>query len=160
MMKNSSKIRLLIQGAIVTCGGIGFFPKGSGTVASFFACGFWFFVNLFWGPVGVVVGSLMTLILGGLIVPHYEKARGLHDSSEIVIDEWMGMGIAMSLLPPKIEWIAAAFVLFRIFDIWKPIGVKYFDRNYFRGWGVMLDDLVAGIYALGVLEIFALWIRR
>lgn len=159
-MKSSSKIPLLIQGAIVTCGGLGFFPKGPGTVASFFACFFWFAINLFWGPFAVLFGCLLTLVVGGLIVPFYEKSRGLHDSSEIVIDEWLGMGVAMSLLPPEPLWILAAFGLFRIFDIWKPWGIRYFDQNYLKGWGVMLDDLVAGIYALVILEIFVLWSRR
>jgi phosphatidylglycerophosphatase A len=53
----------------------------------------------------------------------------------------------------------AAFVLFRIFDIGKPPGVRYFDRNYLEGWGVMMDDVVAGIYVNVVLGVYLLWIQ-
>lgn len=81
----------------------------------------------------------------------YEKEVGEHDSKEIVIDELAGMWIALSLSGITMEnWILPAilsFAYFRLFDIWKPSVIGRIDKNVKGGWGVMGDDLVAGIAA-------------
>ena len=81
----------------------------------------------------------------------YEKEVGLHDSSEIVIDELAGMWIALSICGingDNILFMAPlAFVFFRLFDIWKPSIIGKIDRDVKGGLGVMGDDIVAGIAA-------------
>ena len=72
---------------------------------------------------------------------------GVHDHGAIVWDEMVGFWVTMVLMPPDWLWIVAGFMLFRFFDIWKPWPIYWLDRRIKGGFGVMVDDLVAGIYA-------------
>ncbi len=79
----------------------------------------------------------------------YEEEMGVHDSKEIVIDELAGMWIAISICGINQEnffiMSALAFIYFRLFDIWKPSIIGRIDKHVKGGWGVMGDDIVAGI---------------
>ena len=75
------------------------------------------------------------------------------DPKEVVIDEVAGQGIALIFCPLAWPWFLAAFILFRFFDILKPWPVGWIDRNLHGGFGIMADDLVAGLYALGCLQL-------
>jgi phosphatidylglycerophosphatase A len=77
---------------------------------------------------------------------------GREDPPQIVIDELAGLGVPLLLAGPTWPEITAAFVFFRIFDIFKPWPISYLDRNVKGSWGVLLDDLVAGMAALAVLQ--------
>ena len=80
----------------------------------------------------------------------YEKEVGTHDGKEIVIDEFAGMWFALSIAGVGAGmWLMGiiAFIYFRIFDIWKPSIIGKIDRDVQGGWGVMGDDLVAGLFA-------------
>jgi len=79
-----------------------------------------------------------------------------HDPSVIVIDEIVGMLIALAFLPKTVTMVVLGFVLFRLFDIVKPFPVRNFERLP-RGWGIMLDDVAAGVYANVVCRIVLLW---
>ena len=79
------------------------------------------------------------------------------DPSIIVIDEWVGQWIALLFLPKSILWGLAAFLLFRLFDIWKPYPIKKLDKMI-GGLGIMLDDVLAGIYALVFISVLRAWI--
>jgi len=68
------------------------------------------------------------------------------DPSKVVVDEAVGVWIAVYALPAHWSVLLCGFVLFRVFDIWKPLGIKRFD-NMQSAWGVMLDDVLAGFYA-------------
>ncbi len=142
----------------VTCGGLGYFPKGSGTVASMVAVGFWWWLlERFQWP--WVLGLIILItIISALVIPFYELTLQSKDSGTIVIDEWIGMGIAMITAGSDWRLLLTAFVAFRVFDIVKPWGVRYFDQRYLKGWGVVLDDCVAGVYALVVVEVVKLWL--
>jgi len=156
--------------ALVTCAVMGYLPRGSGTLASFVSLPFW--IGLGWAFPHRGVQILVTLVFmfaGVWAIRVYEAATQTEDSSRIVIDEWVGMGISLWALPLPTTflgasfgglYVIAAFFLFRLFDIWKPMGVRYFDRNHLHGWGVMLDDVVAGIYAATILMIFRWWFER
>jgi len=72
---------------------------------------------------------------------------GVHDHGAIVWDEFVGYWITMFLIPVTWYWALAGFVLFRLFDIWKPWPVRYFDKHVHGGLGIMLDDVVAGLMA-------------
>jgi len=75
------------------------------------------------------------------------------DPGCIVIDEIVGMLIALTLVPDHPAAWLLAFILFRIFDIWKPFPVSWFDRHLHGGIGIMLDDVMAGVYAFVCLQI-------
>ena len=80
------------------------------------------------------------------------KASGLADPGAIVVDEVAGQWLVLLAAPrDPLAW-ALAFVLFRIFDIWKPWPVRWADRHIHRGFGIMLDDLLAAGYAALVLS--------
>tara|TARA_E500000331_G_scaffold356323_1_gene414290 strand:- start:2847 stop:3164 length:318 start_codon:yes stop_codon:yes gene_type:complete len=82
------------------------------------------------------------------------------DPGAIVWDEFVGMWIALIIAPEGWSYLVLAFLLFRLFDIFKPWPVDYLDRNIEGGLGVMMDDVAAGIYALAVLQIIALGMRE
>jgi phosphatidylglycerophosphatase A len=162
-MKTSSKIENYFQGLppkavdyFISCGRLGFVKKGSGTVTALASLIFWIpFLYLPYSCVWILGLNVVLTILGVMAARVYEQRVGGHDLSEVTIDEWVGMGLSLTFARPVFWQIAVAFALFRLFDIWKPIGVKYFDMNYLNGWGVMMDDVIAGIYAaicLGVLQ--------
>ncbi|MGB0845243.1 MAG: phosphatidylglycerophosphatase A [Thiolinea sp.] len=84
-----------------------------------------------------------------------ESARllGVHDHGGIVWDEFVGFWITMLFVPPEWLWIVLGFLLFRLFDVWKPWPIRLIDKQVDGGLGIMLDDILAGIYALLVLHI-------
>lgn len=102
--------------------------------------------------------SLILFIAGWFATSAIEKKTGTHDLSLIVIDEvaavWM-LATFMPIILYDFHWALAAFVIFRVFDIWKPWPIKWADRRVQGAWGVMLDDLLAAVYSYIVL-LFAL----
>src|SRR5262245_30055310 len=84
-----------------------------------------------------------------------ERDIGIHDYSGIVLDEIAGYLVTMFAAPLGWFWIIAGFILFRIFDIWKPFPIRWLDRHVSGGFGTVVDDLLAGIYAWIVLQFMA-----
>ncbi len=80
-----------------------------------------------------------------------ESARmlGVHDHPGIVLDEWVGMLVTLAFLPAgaPLIWVLVGFVLFRLFDILKPWPATYFDQHWHDGVGIVMDDVVAGLFA-------------
>lgn len=139
----------------VTCGGIGFVPKGGGTVASVVALFFWLGLQNLGVEKWILGVFLLILIpLGVWASKIYEKTRQSEDASEIVLDEWVGMGLSLAFVDSSWMLAIAAFVLFRFFDISKACGIRYFDEHYLGGWGVMMDDVVAGIYTTILIGVY------
>ena len=95
---------------------------------------------------------VVILVLGVIVSGKAEKDFG-QEARPIVIDEVLGMGLALLFVPKKIVYYVIAFVLFRLFDIVKPFPARQAERLP-AGWGVMVDDLVAGVYANVVVQIF------
>lgn len=87
------------------------------------------------------------------------RALGVHDHPAIVFDEVVGFLVTMTLAPADWWWLAAGFALFRLFDIWKPWPIRWIDRRVHGGLGIMLDDALAGIYALLALELIARFLQ-
>jgi len=83
---------------------------------------------------------------------------GVHDHGGIVWDEFVGFWVTMIAVPAGWQWIVAGFLLFRLFDIWKPWPISWADQKVSGGFGVMLDDLIAGGYALAVIQLSALFV--
>lgn len=101
--------------------------------------GHWLFIIIFF-VIGIIsIGNL--------------QADWGHDSSRFTIDEIAGMLISLLFIPINWQNILAAFVLFRFFDILKPFGIRQLEKVH-GGWGVMLDDVLAGIYANIILHIY------
>lgn len=136
--------------------GSGLSPWAPGTVASIVALPIWWF-GLSMLPVTIAIGLLIVLCaIAVWIVNIACHATGVGDDGAIVIDEWLGMWIALLACPRTLPAMLAAFVLFRLFDIAKPWPVSWADRAVGGGLGVMLDDVFAGILALAVLQL-SLW---
>lgn len=98
--------------------------------------------------------SLLITVIAVKQINEYEKEVGEHDSKEIVIDELAGMWLALSICGINVQdtnqfliMSGLAFVFFRLFDIWKPSIIGRIDEKVEGGWGVMGDDLVAGLAA-------------
>lgn len=136
---------------IATGLGSGFWPWGPGTAGSVAATLVWMLLTLLpLQPVGL--SSLMLLLVvvftavGTWATARLQPYWG-DDPSRVVIDEWVGVWIPLSLLrPTDWLWALAALVLFRFFDIVKPLGIKALDRRKGAFW-VMADDLLGGLYA-------------
>ena len=126
--------------------GSGCSPKAPGTAGTLVA------VLLYWPlqflPVYLYVCMLLlTFILGVWLCGKASKALGVHDHGGIVWDEFVGFLITMFLIPITWQSLLVGFLLFRLFDIFKPWPISYLDKNCHGGLGIMLDDIVAGIAA-------------
>jgi len=140
--------------ALATGFGSGFFPVAPATFASALVA---LAVYLLW-PVSAGAETLLIVALAPLAVwtaTAAEKQLG-HDAHPIVIDEVVGQLIALWMVPRTVLWVGAAFLLFRLFDIWKPLGAHE-SQDLPGGWGIVADDVLAGVYARLVLLAAALW---
>ena len=134
----------------LTLGYSGLSPKAPGTVGSFVAL----LLGMFFLKIISITTLFMLSILISVIavkqINIYEEEVGAHDGKEIVIDELAGMWIAMAVASATADnWIIAilAFLYFRLFDILKPSIIGKIDRDIKGGWGVMGDDIIAGLFA-------------
>lgn len=130
--------------------GAGAVPFAPGTWGTLMAIPFYYLMQ----DLNLMVYALITLavIVLGTYVSHVtEKDLGVPDHSGIVIDEIAGYLVTMFAAPKGWLWILLGFILFRIFDIWKPFPIRYLDQHVPGGAGIMLDDIIAGIYAWLVL---------
>ena len=105
-----------------------------------------------------VLFLLLSFALGVWLCDKTSKEIGVHDHGGIVWDEFVGYWITMFLAPPGWLWVLIGFVLFRIFDILKPWPIRWLDKNVSGGFGVMIDDVLAGLMALGCLQLAAIYI--
>ena len=112
-------------------------------------------------PVARLNAALVVLLFVAGIYICGQTARDTEaaDPGFIVFDEIVGFLVAMFLMPREWPWIAAGFVLFRIFDIWKPFPIKLVEKKLSLGTAIMADDVVAGIYALFILQVARLGIE-
>jgi phosphatidylglycerophosphatase A len=94
----------------------------------------------------------VSFIAGIGICAHTANRLGVHDHPGIVWDEIVGYLVTMTAAPGGWEWVAAGFVLFRFFDIVKPWPIRWLDKHVHGGLGIMLDDLLAGVFAALLLQ--------
>jgi len=97
--------------------------------------------------------TILVSIVGIWICGKTAKDMGVHDDSSIVWDEVAGMLITMLAVPLSWQTLLAGFVLFRFFDILKPWPISYLDKHVHGGFGIMIDDVLAGAFALGILHL-------
>lgn len=148
-LKLSNPVHLLALGF-----GSGLSPIMPGTMGTLAA------IPLYWLIQGLSAPWYIAILVLGFIVGIWicdvaTKAIGQPDHGAIVWDEIIGFGITMFAAPAGIVWIVVGFVLFRIFDIVKPWPIRWFDRRIHGGFGIMLDDVIAGLFALACLQLLA-----
>jgi phosphatidylglycerophosphatase A len=132
--------------------GAGALPKAPGTWGTLMALPFYaLFARL---PLPEYLALTVALFAVGVwVCGKAGLVLGVHDHGAIVWDEMVGFWVTMSAAPSGWLWIAAGFVLFRLFDIWKPWPISWLDRRVSGGFGVMADDVLAGIYAALCLQL-------
>jgi len=100
---------------------------------------------------------LLTLFLLGVYLCGTTARRlGKHDPGGIVWDEMVAYWLVVAFIPAQWPWLLAAFILFRLFDILKPWPIKQSETLFSGGLGIMVDDIIAALYAMAILAIFQL----
>lgn len=140
--------------AIATGCWVGMLPKAPGTWGSLFAFLPWLAIRGLSLP-AYMATLVAVFILGFFTAGSAEKILDRPDAGPIVIDEILGMFITLTLAPNHPAAWVLGFVLFRIFDILKPFPVSWFDQRIHGGIGIMMDDVMAGLYAFCCLQ--AIW---
>ena len=125
--------------------GAGYAPVASGTVGSFVTVVAIWLLPL--TPLRIAIALVVVTLIGIWSGSRVERLLGKKDPGVIVIDDVAGMLLSVILLPRTIPVLVTAFLLFRLFDIWKPFPARE-SQALTGGMGVMVDDLVAGVYAL------------
>jgi phosphatidylglycerophosphatase A len=164
--RRNAEVGIPVYARIIATGFFsGYSPWASGTVGSLVGMLF-FFIPGFSNPVvlaiaivaGIIAGvhtaNLVATVEGDRLTKSAQRAKDRfqpdrHDTPDpsiVVIDEIVGMWIAMFAIHPSLISMAIAFIVFRVFDIIKPYPAQELER-YHKGWGIMLDDVVAGMYA-------------
>ncbi len=147
---------LTLHKAIATGLGIGYIRKGGGTVASILCCGVWYLIYpvpyqaggySFFTPL-LITGFITTIGIWSATVVEPQWGK---DSYRVVIDEIAGMCLSLLFIPIHLKSLLAGLFLFRLFDILKPLGIRRLEKLG-GGWGVMLDDLLAGLYTNLLLQ--------
>lgn len=136
--------------------GSGLSPKAPGTAGTLVAVPiYWLMAGLdLWLYTAVVVAAMF---LGIYLCGHASRQLKVHDHPGIVWDEFVGFWITMWAVPASLPWVVAGFLVFRVFDIAKPWPISLLDRKVAGGTGIMMDDVVAGIFACATLHT-GLWL--
>ncbi len=132
---------------LTTWFGVGFSPWAPGTFGSLASLPFAFLIMETSGLFGIAIAAAVIFVIGAYAVDNYVLQTGKKDPGEAVIDEVAGQFLPLLVAPYSIEGWIIAFILFRVFDIWKPWPCNWIDQKLSGGLGVMLDDVAAGTYA-------------
>ncbi|WP_299825661.1 phosphatidylglycerophosphatase A [uncultured Pontibacter sp.] len=134
--------------------GIGYIGKGGGTVAAVAVCFCLYAMHLaggsqlvLWLPAATLLLTILGVWSANEVEPYWGK-----DDKKVVIDEVAGMMISLLFIPLSISTLVIGLLLFRFFDIVKPLYIRRLEKVR-GGWGVMLDDVVAGVYANIILQL-------
>ena len=156
----------IINANFVTLFGIGKLPKIPGSYASLATV---IFLYSLFHIFGFKANIFLFILVGVFIVSifainFYIKDKKNKDPKEIVIDEFIGQSIPICLYEIAhseiinqtnvITFYFIIFILFRIFDVSKPYPVNYYDKNFKNGFGVIMDDICAGLYVVGILVLY------
>lgn len=137
---------------IATWFGVGYLPKAPGTWGSFAALPFAALFMSLGGQWAMAAAILVLFPIGIWAAREFNRQTASDDSGAIVVDEIVGQWLAfLPLANFDLFWFVIAFALFRLFDVWKPWPIRAFERKVKGGFGVMLDDVLAGLFAAAVL---------
>ena len=129
--------------------GVGLIRPAPGTWGSLAALLIWYFAEFLHSSLHIVLPIF--ILFSWLVCSQASQESQSKDHSSIVIDEVAGMLVALSFVPYGIITYACTFLLFRLFDIWKPWPISLADKNVKGGLGILLDDLIAGLFAGGII---------
>lgn len=135
--------------------GSGLAPKAPGTFGTLVGFPLYFLLveaPFFW------LWAAAFLVLGVWVCEVTGRALGVHDHGGIVWDEVAAFFCVLPFAPQTLWGFTAAFALFRLFDIWKPFPIGWFDARVQGGFGVMLDDVLAAVYAVAGLWLLRPWL--
>ncbi len=131
--------------------GSGLSPKAPGTMGTLAAIPLYLLIA--WLPLAAYLALVVVVCAAGIwICDRAARDFGVHDHPAIVWDEIAGFLVAMIAVPLGLLWVVLGFVLFRFFDILKPWPIRSLDRRVHGGVGIMLDDVVAGVFTLVILH--------
>ena len=144
-------LRVELSEWLATCFKIGHLPIAPGTWGSLAAVIGWWLWLQYLDPLVFIVLIITIFTIGvfatNIIIDH----TGEKDPSRVVIDEMAGQWLGLLMLPDGMLYIAGAFILFRFLDILKPWPIRQLEQ-FPKGWGVMLDDMLAGLLTLGLIQ--------
>lgn len=131
--------------------GSGHAPRAQGTFGTLAA------IPLYWMLASLPLGGYLAVVvamfaLGVWLCGRTARDMAVHDHPGIVWDEFVGFLITMTAAPLAWQWVLAGFVLFRVFDIVKPWPIRWLDRQVHGGLGIMIDDVLAGVFAAICLQ--------
>jgi phosphatidylglycerophosphatase A len=132
--------------------GSGLAPRAPGTAGTLAGIPIALGLSYF-SPAVYLSAIFLGTVLGAYICGVTAKAMGVHDHPSIVWDEIIGYTITMFAAPGGWIWWIVGFAYFRLFDIWKPYPIRLLDKQVEGGWGIMLDDVLAGVYAWIALQL-------
>jgi len=134
--------------------GTGLAPKAPGTFGTLVGVAlYWLLCSLQLSLTVYIAITVLCFVLGVWLCGYTAKALGVHDHPAIVWDEVVGYLITMTFAPSGWLWMLIGFALFRLFDIWKPWPIRVIDRSVHGGFGIMFDDVLAGVYAAIILAL-------
>lgn len=140
---------------LATWFGAGLLPRMPGTWGSLAALPFAWVIHLYGGPDALMAAAAAVFLIGIWASEIYARASASADPGEVVIDEVAGQWLTLALAAPLDPlYYALGFVLFRLADIFKPWPVSWADRRLKGGMGIMIDDILAAIYAAAALVAF------
>lgn len=132
--------------------GSGLAPKAPGTFGTLAAIPFYCGLAYLPGTLPYILITLLAALAGIWICGRTADDLGVHDYKGIVWDEFAGLFCTMILVPMNWRTVLLGFILFRLFDIAKPWPIRWLDKRVEGGLGIMLDDIVAGLFACAVLH--------
>jgi phosphatidylglycerophosphatase A len=140
---------------LATAAGLGYAPVAPGTFGA--AVGVvWYLVTRGWTPAGQIIGLVLLSLVGVWAASTAARVAGRDDPSHVVIDEVAGQALTLACLDLSPLGLLIGFGLFRLFDIAKPFPIRRFEHLP-GGWGIMADDLMAGVYGWVSLKVLVTW---
>ena len=145
---------------------VGKIKYAPGTFASLLACFLFFILLSFFSYSVLFLITLIIFLYSFIAINNSFDEFQSDDPKEIVIDEVIGQFLTLLAIPvyetlyplPAIYYCISAFILFRLFDIWKPFPINYVDNNVKGSLGIMLDDIVASIYSIIILSLIFIFL--
>jgi len=140
---------------VATSGYLGLIPGAPGTYGAILGCILYALLSLFVNfdiDIILIVLIIVFTIIGTIACAEFEEEWG-HDPSRVVMDETVGQWITLLFIPFDLKLVIIGLILFRFFDILKPLGIRAIDKNMKHPFSVMLDDILAGIYALVCMQV-------
>ena len=136
--------------------GSGALPIAPGTFGTLVAIPFYLAIRSF--PLAIYIALVILIMIGSMwLCEKVSREIQVDDHQGMCLDEIVGYLVTMTGAPHGMMWIITGFIFFRIFDIWKPWPINYIDKHMHGGIGMILDDVMAGIYSIFFLKLLS-WI--